>query len=637
MAESHDYSININFITIIDDKFNITLYRKSYEPSSRPEVSSGDVVMRRLQTSEGYTPFWTSFENFEDSEKVVVNSYENNYLSVAYLERVLIARIKDVISEQIYETEKDFRKKAEIITENFEDGFTTVSIEPYYLKAERKFGFLINFRFRSSEQSSQTRELQKMSLSLDHDGHANLNYYVDRQNQITSFLRETIPKLFPLSLSDGSKINVATQLNSLSADLLSERRYIVGNETETESQFSGVSENGPCYRCDENFSLCFVYSEPDHRFAQELFKALRGDTFSTFKGMELVFNLGLNQNNVNGITISGYSDQEIEQLSARVFEYGEGMTVIPVILTPFSKTDLSEESKAYWKLKHAFLNRGLPIQVVSRSTISNRNKLKWATSSIALQIFAKAGGLPWKVRSQNSESLIVGIGQAHEFTEDRKIVRYYAYSVLSDSSGTFRELRLLGKGNREDEYLSNFRFQLERILDDYSQEFSKFVIHAPFTLRRSELDVVANTLSDKREAYFEGDLVSMKFNTHSRFLGFSTKHNSRVPLEGSIVQLSRNDFLVWFEGLNQRDSTVRKRYGLPVHVAFTYPTNLPHDLQRSYLQDSLNLAGANWRGFQARSLPISVFYSQIIARYLKEFSKLGLSEPKLRNMAPWFL
>jgi hypothetical protein len=56
-----------------------------------------------------------------------------------------------------------------------------------------------------------------------------------------------------------------------------------------------------------------------------------------------------------------------------------------------------------------------------------------------------------------------------------------------------------------------------------------------------------------------------------------------------------------------------------------------------YLQDSLNLSGANWRGFNAKSLPVSVFYAKLIARYFSQFERLGLEECELDNLTPWFL
>jgi len=56
-----------------------------------------------------------------------------------------------------------------------------------------------------------------------------------------------------------------------------------------------------------------------------------------------------------------------------------------------------------------------------------------------------------------------------------------------------------------------------------------------------------------------------------------------------------------------------------------------------YTGERLHLSGANWRGFNAKSLPISIYYAQIIAKYFREFHRLGLRELDLENLTPWFL
>lgn len=59
------------------------------------------------------------------------------------------------------------------------------------------------------------------------------------------------------------------------------------------------------------------------------------------------------------------------------------------------------------------------------------------------------------------------------------------------------------------------------------------------------------------------------------------------------------------------------------------------DIKRKYLQDILNLSGANWRGFNAKMSPISVFYPQLVAKFLKYFD--NYSEINVENIKPWFL
>ena len=51
----------------------------------------------------------------------------------------------------------------------------------------------------------------------------------------------------------------------------------------------------------------------------------------------------------------------------------------------------------------------------------------------------------------------------------------------------------------------------------------------------------------------------------------------------------------------------------------------------------MNLSGANWRGFNAKSMPVSVYYAKIIADYISSFDKLGLDDIEIENLRPWFL
>ncbi|NJN13458.1 MAG: hypothetical protein HC815_38345 [Richelia sp. RM1_1_1] len=57
----------------------------------------------------------------------------------------------------------------------------------------------------------------------------------------------------------------------------------------------------------------------------------------------------------------------------------------------------------------------------------------------------------------------------------------------------------------------------------------------------------------------------------------------------------------------------------------------------SYLQDVINLAGANWRGFNAKFLPVSIYYCQLIAQQLKKFNEQGYGSIPIKNSKPWFI
>ena len=203
---------------------------------------------------------------------------------------------------------------------------------------------------------------------------------------------------------------MGSRLIGLSPDALAVKRYVMNGRRESKSQFMGVQKFGPYEQNTENTQLYFLYKRDEHGLSQDLFRALRGDTFRTFPGMNSMFRFPVSRRNVRGANMSGFEAEEIERVADMVNADAAGRPVVPVVITPFSRRDEAEENEAYWTLKHAFLARGMPIQVVSAETIANRNTLKWSTSGIALQIFAKAGGTPWRVAPATERCLIVGRG-----------------------------------------------------------------------------------------------------------------------------------------------------------------------------------------------------------------------------------
>ena len=220
-----------------------------------------------------------------------------------------------------------------------------------------------------------------------------------------------------------------------------------------------------------------------------------------------------------------------------------------------------------------FLSKKIPIQVVSTKLIADKNELKWATASIGLQVFAKLGGTPWKVRPRTERCLIVGIGKAHRKFEDR-IVRHFAYSVLTDSSGVFQDVKVLADANEEEEYIQSFSTSLRAIFKEYSSQFSSFVVHSTFAIRRRELESIASALEEQKSQQAQpGEFVSIKFNDRNKFFGFAANHNTRTPYESTVVRLSNNEFLVWFEGLQYGRPALREMVGGPSHVQFYLSTS----------------------------------------------------------------
>jgi hypothetical protein len=268
--------------------------------------------------------------------------------------------------------------------------------------------------------------------------------------------------------------------------------------------------------------------------------------------------------------------------------------------------------------------------------MNTNHALKWSTSNIGLQIFAKCGGIPWKLKPTNENCLILGIGSAHEEDSDGKIKKYFAYTVCLDSSGIYHKLEVLAEDEVYDNYLSKFEKKLFDIINNSeNKNCQKCALHLPFKIKRKEIRSIKSVIGRISGIEFK----VLKINTDHRFFGFSS-HNTYVPYESSYIRLSHNEYLVWFDGLKYGKENVYQKIGNPVHVEFldTNVSNDSHFENLSYLQDVINLSGANWRGFNSKQIPISIYYSKILADYTKAFKHFpGFDERMFLNTLPWFL
>jgi hypothetical protein len=220
---------------------------------------------------------------------------------------------------------------------------------------------------------------------------------------------------------------------------------------------------------------------------------------------------------------------------------------------------------------------------------------------------------------------------------DHKIEKYLAYSVLTDSTGVYKEIVALGESTDENEYLSQLNSNVKRIVEMYKDQYHNVVVHTPFKIKAKHLVSITksvSTLADDKRTF-----VVIKINLKSKFFGFNFQTNSMVPYEGTFSKISGNEYLVWFEGLQCHNPNAYRKFSGPTHIEFYYTnkSEFTEAERLAYLQDLINLSGANWRGFNAKTLPVSVFYCQLVAKFLKEFDRLGLPEIELSNRTPWFL
>lgn len=517
---------------------------------------------------------------------------------------------------------------------SYREGKQVVWLEPYYFSPHKKFGFLIDFRFQKDHSIPFSREVQRLSLSLDNMYRSNKNFYIDKYAKVQEFLSQYKSKIFPLVTEEGTQLTIASELEELNSKVLKPKEYVFNNGRTAASQFKGITDFGPHIPLAKEVVMVYIYQENDRYLAEDLENALHGKLpWIAFKGIEAVFRM-----QVNDRTDIKLTNLEKSELLRAVHTIREIKTLKQdYLIMPILIGDINND-QAYFFMKYEMLKEGLPLQVVTNQLLKKRDTLKWSVSNIALQIFSKLGGTAWKVAANNGNSIIFGIGQAHQKIDGR-IVKYFAYSVCTDSTGIYKKIHILGKSQNENDYLSQLKTNILCTLKEYLTEgYTSFVIHIPFKIKTREIESIYQGIKRiNSSSTNQINLVVLRVNSYNKFFGYAST-NSLIPYESSYIVVSHKPkgYLVWFEGLLPQKESIYKRVAGPVHIEFYWSNNDLDERERlQYVQSVLNLSGANWRGFNSTNLPISIYYCELIAGFLASFPEETENIEKVVN--PWFL
>lgn len=629
--------------------FKLKLFRRKYNQESRAEGFFIEKLPCDTLSCDGkieYERFLISLNPFDDSEEYEFSSTDNHVLMVAIIWYLFKQKVRNEYRDE-YEIVDGFNRFISFVVEKCPSyGNRVIKVSPYFLASEKKYGFILEFDFRKDPGIKFDKEIQKLSYSLDRNGRSNANAYLDKKNIIQKFISTKFRPLQELKIGSET-YRISSCFISLSSRELADRSYYFRNSKLDTDKTKGLKTYGP-YEIPHLPPLyVFIFKENEREVGNELYKALIGKTYhSTFSGMHEMFGIELSTLNVKSIYYDNRdSDDLIIKKLGDILVSNCDKKVIGIFIDSYSTG--FNKSPEYIRMKHIFFKMNIPLQAVRRDRILASEGLKWAASGIGLQIFAKLGGIPWLVKPSTPKCLIFGIGTAHEReiykdesgNDKFRIRRYYAYSVCLDSTGLYKSLGLLGDSYNENMYLLSLKDNIITYVKEQllrGQEISNCVIHTPFKLKKNEMLSIKNALSVLKEEYKDISFTVIKINTKNRFFGFAD-NNLNVPYESTYIQLSNKEYLIWFEGLKKGREYINKRIANPAHIEFIYTSEKVDKIM--LLQDLVNLAGASWRGFNAKLEPISIFYPQLVARFIKEFRQMDLEyENNLTQFnTPWFL
>ncbi|WP_045834967.1 hypothetical protein [Hyphomicrobium sp. 99] len=314
-------------------------------------------------------------------------------------------------------------------------------------------------------------------------------------------------------------------------------------------------------------------------------------------------------------------------------------------------------SNPYFATKSVFLKRGVAVQSIRLETMAQPDsQLVFSLNHMSLATYAKLGGTPWLLASQQTvaHELVIGLG-SHSVASSRVGAheRYVGITTVFSSDGSYllsdRTAVVPFQG-----YASALYEALKRSIttvrkqDNWrSTDKVRLVFHVFMPLKDAEAEAIERTVLDLHldNVTFAFLHIAPKhpflvFDHGQSGIGFSEpKKGVLGPARGLHLKLSDYESLVVFAGASELKLA---EHGMPrpcllkLHRLSTF-TDMTYLARQAF-----QFSGHSWRMLAPERYPITIRYSDLIAERLSGLSAVDGWDTEAVHFGPigrtlWFL
>lgn len=413
----------------------------------------------------------------------------------------------------------------------------------------------------------------------------------------------------------------------------------------TRKKTEGMIKAGPFEKPLVPVPVCgFIFAESHRVDARKLYSALK-EGIGYFGGTQKWFRMGIARDAV--IHISGFdveksmSPAESALLYKKALEkwLASGPTRMPdIFFVVHDRTERDEGTSPYYICKSILLSRGIMTQNVTVDLIRNAQQFEWSAANIALGAFAKLGGVPWTVvPCSNRTSLILGIGRTEKHDPvSRNRKRLQAYATCISSIGRFGFVSIYPEV-QEEAFIGSLKAAALCALGEAEKldlPYDSIIVHLTGDLRRNEREAVEAAVKSYRPQNTPVVCV-VSVSDRADYFAVTDQNPQGLPSRGQVVRIARNEYLLFTEGIEDLGAS-RFRTPSAVKIKVRY---MPDGVDPvSLVAQVYDLAQVNFRAFNGTSRPISVLYSELIARAIQsgDFATALAQRPDLAGRM-WFL
>lgn len=436
----------------------------------------------------------------------------------------------------------------------------------------------------------------------------------------------------------------------VTAHVLQPVQFAFRGDQSRPDKLRGLIDFGPYHDLQRNPTFGFVFPKEYRNYANRLFLALKNG-IGSFKGVESTFRFQLTREQVfqvSDFTIENKNSQNAASAYEDAILAWQASGANPradmyFILHP--QTSSSEADTPYYACKARLLSEGVLSQNVTIDLIKDEPKFLWSAANIALGAFVKLGGIPWIVYGKELEQeLVIGLGKSYLFDpHSREITGYVGFTACFSARGQFRFLSLAEVTDRRDRYLKLLGRVVSTSLtraESMGRTISSLTLHVPKQISREEMEVVWEAIEAHVSKHIL-QLIVVKVSEEENFFAVDNRFRDGIPQRGTVIKVTEKDFLLYTEGREEKETWAKYRSPVALRVSPQAGTRYTGG-DRTLLRQVNDLSQVNWRGFNARSKPISIYYGSLIAQLLshippERMRSISPNAHKLLEERVWFI
>ncbi|WP_339074171.1 hypothetical protein [Teredinibacter turnerae] len=484
-------------------------------------------------------------------------------------------------------------------------------------QAEEFFELVKNTQFQRVNPLSSYEEIKKFAKWFCHDGKELRDY---RNNDGFSF-----------SITSNNAFG-NNQVELQSTNLI----FDYGPGASESTPFRGLSSHGPfnSERFEKNNLRILALCRPQSRGAMSTFlkRLIDGipESRAYKRGFKSLFRLASVTpviQEIEGNDVSDYKSAIDNAIKNCDQSYD-----IALIECDDSSRNIPVEINPYYNARAALMSYGIPTQGVIVSHLrSPLIKVQWTLSPLALQLYAKVGGTPWRLPASQGvdQEIVIGIGHALERknlwsgAEQSRVVGITTFFLGDGSYMLGERLKSVPYEEYFEELLSSLKSSIVKVSNEYAWQEGqtiRIVFHVFKPMRNVEADVI-----DRLVSSFSNFRIIFSFVTISTrhpwimIRGHDPGRSVTLCERGDNIILDPHTCLLQLRGDKDRPNK-KQRPPSPVVVRIHEKSTFK-DL-KYIVQQIHDFSYLSWRSFYPNETPVTVFYSNLIASETNKLRKV---------------